>query len=406
MIDNKENERSGLLTGAETPEEESAKALEAEESRAVTEEAEENPEFTEEPESKEDGNASEEEEAQGNPETAEEPEKNENGETGENKDNQDAEEENGEKEEKYNWKKELRDWLIIIVSAVFLAWALTHFVIMKTEVISGSMISTLNVDDRVVANRLSYVFSKPKRGDVIFFAYPDDESKTYVKRIIGLPGETVEIIQGKVYIDNSEEPLNEPYINGKMRKEDFGPYIVPESSYFVMGDNRNVSVDSRYWDNTFVTIDEIYGKAWFMYDTRWHRVRETGDNEYVVTNRLSYVFSSPKYGDIITLKQKVDDHKDVRRVIAVPGEKVEIRDGILYINDAPKQADEYSIQIDNWGPSVVPDGKYLAIYDENQGWKDIEEMCVSKDDITGKAWFVFRIGFKGIKGASYETEGQ
>ena len=170
----------------------------------------------------------------------------------------------GEKE-KFNWKKELLDWAIIFVAAFALAWAITHFVIIKTEIISGSMISTLNIDDHVVANRLAYVFSKPKRGDIIFFAYPDDESKTYVKRIIGLPGEKVEIIRGKVYINDSEEPLDEPYLNEAMKKEDFGPYNVPEGSYFVMGDNRNISVDSRYWNNKFVTNSEIYGKAWLRY---------------------------------------------------------------------------------------------------------------------------------------------
>lgn len=174
---------------------------------------------------------------------------------------------------KFNWKKELLDWVIIFVAAFALAWALTHFVIIKTEIISGSMISTLNIDDRVVGNRLAYVFSKPKRGDIIFFAYPDDESKTYVKRIIGLPGEKVEIIKGKVYINDSDEPLTEPYLLEKMKKEDFGPYNVPDGCYFVMGDNRNISVDSRYWDNKFVTNSEIYGKAWFRYKPNIQLIR-------------------------------------------------------------------------------------------------------------------------------------
>lgn len=164
-----------------------------------------------------------------------------------------------------NWKKEVRDWVIIIASAFILAYVLTHFVIIKTEIISGSMISTLNVDDHVIANRLAYVFSKPERGDIVFFAYPDDETKTYVKRIIGLPGEKVEIKKGKVYINDSEVPLDEPYLNEKPRKENFGPYEVPEGCYFMLGDNRNISVDSRYWKTTFVTEDEIYGKAWLRY---------------------------------------------------------------------------------------------------------------------------------------------
>ncbi|MCR5685210.1 MAG: signal peptidase I [Lachnospiraceae bacterium] len=165
--------------------------------------------------------------------------------------------------EKLDWKKELRDWVIIIVSAVILAYALTHFVIIKTEIISGSMISTLNVDDLVVANRLAYVFNEPERGDIIFFAFPDDESLTYVKRIIGMPGEKVEIKQRKVFIN--DEPLEEPYLNERMMREEAGPFYVPEGSYFVMGDNRNISVDSRYWDNKFVSKAAIYGKAWFRY---------------------------------------------------------------------------------------------------------------------------------------------
>ncbi len=167
--------------------------------------------------------------------------------------------------EKFDWKKELRDWLIIFVSAFALAYAITHFVIIKTEIISGSMISTLNIDDHVVANRLSYVFSEPKRGDIIFFAYPDDESKTYVKRIIGLPGEKVEIKKGKIYINDSDTPLDEPYLHEKPVKSDWGPYQVPEASFFMLGDNRNVSIDSRYWDNKFVRKDQIFGKAWFRY---------------------------------------------------------------------------------------------------------------------------------------------
>ena len=176
--------------------------------------------------------------------------------------------ENAEKDaekapEKLDWKKELRDWIIIIVSAIIMAYALTHFVIIKTEIISGSMISTLNVDDLVVANRLAYVFKDPERGDIIFFAFPDDESLTYVKRIIGLPGEKVEIKKRQVYIN--DEPLDEPYLNGRMEKEEAGPFYVPEGCYFVMGDNRNISVDSRYWDNKYVSKSAIYGKAWFRY---------------------------------------------------------------------------------------------------------------------------------------------
>lgn len=176
--------------------------------------------------------------------------------------------ENGEaasqEEQKLSWKRELLSWVIILVVAYVMAQALTRYVIIKTEVISGSMISTLLVGDRVVANRMSYVFSDPERGDIIFFKYPDDEEEIYVKRIIGLPGETVDIIDGKVYIDGALEPLDEPYLYEEMLGS-FGPYKVPEGEYFMLGDNRNVSVDSRFWDDKYVSRDQILGKAWFRY---------------------------------------------------------------------------------------------------------------------------------------------
>lgn len=170
-----------------------------------------------------------------------------------------------EEQQKINWKKELFDWVVIFVVALILAICITRFIIIKTEIISGSMISTLNVDDRVIGNRTAYWFKEPARGDIVFFAFPDDEEKTYVKRIIGLPGETVEGIDGTVYING--EAIAEPYINGtdKSDRKTFGPYVVPEGCYFMLGDNRTISVDSRYWTTQFVTKEKIYGKAWLRY---------------------------------------------------------------------------------------------------------------------------------------------
>ena len=118
--------------------------------------------------------------------------------------------------------------------------------------------------DRVFGNRLAYVFSEPERFDIIIFKYPDDESQLFIKRIIGLPGETVEIRGGNIYIDGSEEPLDDVDTKETMEGS-FGPYTVPEGCYFVMGDNRNNSRDSRYWEHTFVSEDEIVGKAVFRY---------------------------------------------------------------------------------------------------------------------------------------------
>ena len=98
----------------------------------------------------------------------------------------------------------------------------------------------------------------------MIFRYPDDESQLFIKRLIGLPGETVEIRDGKVYIDGSAEPLDDSFVP-ETPTGNYGPYKVPEDCYFMLGDNRENSRDSRYWDNTFVTFDEIVGKAVIRY---------------------------------------------------------------------------------------------------------------------------------------------
>ena len=118
--------------------------------------------------------------------------------------------------------------------------------------------------DRVFGNRLAYVFGEPERFDIIIFRYPDDESQLFIKRVIGLPGETVEIRNGQIFIDGSDAPLDDVATKEPMLGT-FGPYTVPEGSYFVMGDNRNNSKDSRYWDNTRSSVDEILGKAALRY---------------------------------------------------------------------------------------------------------------------------------------------
>ena len=118
--------------------------------------------------------------------------------------------------------------------------------------------------DRVFGNRLAYIFGEPKRFDIIIFRYPDDEKQLFIKRIIGLPGETVEIHDGQIFIDGSKTPLKDVTTKEFMQGS-FGPYTVPDNCYFVMGDNRNNSKDSRYWEHTFVTDDEIVGKAFLRY---------------------------------------------------------------------------------------------------------------------------------------------
>lgn len=163
-----------------------------------------------------------------------------------------------------SWVKELLQWAGVFAGAFILALLINRFLIVNAQIPSGSMEDTIMTGDRIFGNRLAYVFSDPERFDIIIFRYPDDESQLFIKRIIGLPGETVEIHDGGIYIDGSSEPLDDVEIREPMLG-DFGPYTVPEGCYFVMGDNRNNSRDSRYWVNTFVSEDEILGQAFFRY---------------------------------------------------------------------------------------------------------------------------------------------
>jgi len=164
--------------------------------------------------------------------------------------------------QKNNVKAEILDWTKHIAIALVIAFILARFVIVNANIPTSSMEPTIMVNDRIIAGRLNYMFSEPKRGDIVVFKYPDDESVLFVKRIIGLPGDTVSISKGSVYIN--DQKLDEPYLTTTI-VGNFGPYTVPEGSYFMMGDNRNNSKDSRYWNNTFVKKDKILGKALFKY---------------------------------------------------------------------------------------------------------------------------------------------
>lgn len=162
--------------------------------------------------------------------------------------------------------KEIISWLFYFVAAVAIALFLKTFVIINATVPTGSMENTIMPGDCIMGFRLAYTFSQPQRGDIIIFKYPDDETQKYVKRIIGLPGDTVTIEDGEIYINGSATPYQESYL-----KEAWiiatGPYEfeVPEDSYLVLGDNRNESKDARYWSNSYVSKDEIIGKAEFVY---------------------------------------------------------------------------------------------------------------------------------------------
>jgi len=149
--------------------------------------------------------------------------------------------------------------------SLFFAFGIRTFVAQGVYVSSGSMLPTLEVNDRLMIDKLSYYWSNPERGDIVVFS-PTDELKrrnlkdTFIKRVIGLPGEKMEIKEGRVYI--SDRLLPEKYIDEKLVYQ-WGPVTVPSNSYLVMGDNRDNSYDSRYWG--FVPRDNIIGKAAVRY---------------------------------------------------------------------------------------------------------------------------------------------
>ena len=117
------------------------------------------------------------------------------------------------------------------------------------------------INDRIVVTRFSYWFNEPQRGEVVVFKYPLEPNKDYVKRLIGLPGEKIQIKNSKLYVN--DELIEEPYLPKGLEFGDFGPVQVPQDEFFMMGDNRNNSSDSRVWG--FVEDDLIIGKAQAIY---------------------------------------------------------------------------------------------------------------------------------------------
>lgn len=162
--------------------------------------------------------------------------------------------------------REIISWIVPFVLALGVAIILKNYIIINADVPTGSMENTIMPGDRLIGNRLAYINGTPERGDILIFHYPDNEAELYVKRVIGLPGESIRIEDGKIYINGSEEPLDEPYLKEAWTVAT-GPYEfeVPEGCYLMMGDNRNDSWDARYWKNTYLHEDKILGKAAFVY---------------------------------------------------------------------------------------------------------------------------------------------
>ena len=195
-------------------------------------------------------------------------------------------------------KHVIREYAESIVIAVVMALIIKAFVIQAFKIPSGSMIPTLKIGDHILVNKFIYgtklpftdriiiPLKRPNRGDIIVFKFPDDEKKDFIKRVIGLPGDIVEIKGKGVYIngsliDDSYAVHSDPmvYPSGIQPRDNFGPLTVPQDSYFVMGDNRDFSLDSRYWG--FVKLNKIKGKAFIIYwswngEERWVRWERIG----------------------------------------------------------------------------------------------------------------------------------
>ena len=184
-------------------------------------------------------------------------------------------------EKESGFARELLGYIKILVAAFVLCWILTRVVFVNAYIPSSSMENTIMTGSRVLGIRLAYRFSDPSRGDIVIFHYPVDEDTLYIKRVIGLPGETVTISDGLIYIDGIQ--LNEDYLPEEWYADNDGyTFTVPEGCYFMMGDNRNVSIDSRFWADealaegvastpeeaesyTYVKKEKIVAKAFVVY---------------------------------------------------------------------------------------------------------------------------------------------
>jgi signal peptidase I len=176
----------------------------------------------------------------------------------------------------------LREYGEALFIALILALIIRAFVFQAFSIPSGSMQPTLLVGDYLLVNKFSYgirnpftnkvwiSLGAPHRGDVVVFIFPQDHSKDYIKRVIGLPGDKVQIVNKQVYING--QPLvtpqavyqdSERFPGSQVARDNFGPVVVPVNAYFVMGDNRDHSYDSRFWG--FVPDDALRGKAFLIY---------------------------------------------------------------------------------------------------------------------------------------------
>ena len=154
-----------------------------------------------------------------------------------------------------------KKWVLIIIGAAVLIAGLLRWGLWQPYLIpSPSMEPGLIPGDRILVNRLAYQWWAPTRGDVVVFSFPKDVKRTFVKRVIAVEGEKIELHDNKVYVDDN--PIPEPYLK-QGDYPPFGPQIVPAGKIFVLGDNRRESEDSREWG--LLPKNYLLGKAWLLY---------------------------------------------------------------------------------------------------------------------------------------------
>ncbi len=203
----------------------------------------------------------------------------------------------GEVPSRKKGKGALREYAEAIIIALALALFIRTFVVQAFKIPSGSMIPTLEIGDHILVNKFLYgfripytqirllPFTRPERGDIIVFVYPQDTSKDFIKRVIAVEGDVVEVRDKKIYLNGKlAEDAHGVFTDqrilhrGMDPRDNFGPVEVPKDSLFVMGDNRDNSRDSRYWG--FVHIGTVKGKAFLIYyswdspnsSIRWNRI--------------------------------------------------------------------------------------------------------------------------------------
>jgi len=194
-------------------------------------------------------------------------------------------------------KSIFREYAEAIIVALLLALLIRTFVVQAFKIPSGSMEPTLMIGDHILVNKFLYGIKipftsirflplyKPQRGDVVVFIYPLDSSKDFIKRVVAVEGDTVKIVNKKLFINGSEAADPHAVYKEDMvfpteiqKRDNFGPVTVPQGSIFVLGDNRDRSLDSRFWG--FVPLEDLRGKAFIIYwswnsqetNVRWNRI--------------------------------------------------------------------------------------------------------------------------------------